>query len=266
MDKMLVAVFNTEPAAFEGLSALKDLDNSGDITLYGSAVLVKDASGNISVKQAADEGPLGFAVGSLVGGMVGLLGGPIGVAVVGSLGAATGALYDMSRSGVEIDYVDSVGQTLSAGKAAVVAEVQETWETPVDVKLAKLGGTVTRVPRYQVTEDQINREVEALNADLDQFEAELEQAHEENKAAVQKKIDATKQKLTATQKRAEANLAQAKSEMEAKNAALQAQMQGANEQQKARIQKRNAELKANYAARTAKLEQARKLAKEALKP
>ncbi len=34
MNKMLLAVFDNEAAAFEGLKALKDLHESGDITLY----------------------------------------------------------------------------------------------------------------------------------------------------------------------------------------------------------------------------------------
>ena len=56
MNKMLVAVFDTEPAAYEGLHALKDLHEDGDITLYATAVLVKDSAGTVSVKQTADRG------------------------------------------------------------------------------------------------------------------------------------------------------------------------------------------------------------------
>jgi uncharacterized membrane protein len=67
MNKMLVAVFDTEPAAFEGLSALRDLHREGDITLYASAVMVKDKTGKINVKQEADDGPVGTAVGLLTG-------------------------------------------------------------------------------------------------------------------------------------------------------------------------------------------------------
>ena len=43
MNKMLVAVFDTEPAAYEGLNALTELHADGDITLYATAVLVKDS-------------------------------------------------------------------------------------------------------------------------------------------------------------------------------------------------------------------------------
>jgi uncharacterized membrane protein len=48
MDKMLVAVFGSDTAAFDGLSALRELHRDGDITLYGWAVIVKDNTGKIT--------------------------------------------------------------------------------------------------------------------------------------------------------------------------------------------------------------------------
>jgi hypothetical protein len=53
---MLVAVFDSDTAAFDGLSALRDPHRDGDITLYGWAVIVKDKTGKISAKQATEEG------------------------------------------------------------------------------------------------------------------------------------------------------------------------------------------------------------------
>ncbi len=88
MNKMLVAVFETESAAFEGLSALKDLHRDGDVTLYASAVIVKDKTGKINLKQAAEDGPVGTALGLLSGSLIGILGGPAGLAI----GAAAGGL------------------------------------------------------------------------------------------------------------------------------------------------------------------------------
>jgi uncharacterized membrane protein len=98
MDKMLVAVFDTETAAFKGLSALKDLHRQGDLTLYASAVIVKDKTGAINVKQAAEDGPVGTALGFLTGGLVGVLGGPAGLALGASLGGLTGFLFDLDRN------------------------------------------------------------------------------------------------------------------------------------------------------------------------
>ncbi len=75
MNKMLIAVFETETKAYEGLSALKDLHNNGDITLYATAVINKDQNGQVQVKDSADEGPIGTGVGLLTGSLLGILGG-----------------------------------------------------------------------------------------------------------------------------------------------------------------------------------------------
>jgi uncharacterized membrane protein len=264
MNKMLMAVFDTEPAAFKGLSALKDLHEDGDITLYATAVIVKDASGTVSVKQTADKGPVDTALGMLTGSVVGLLAGPVGVAVGASVGALTGLIVDLDRSGIDIGFLDEVSKALSLGKAAVLAEVEETWVTPVDTQLGQLGGLVFRRLRSEVVEDQLARETAAFDAELKQLKEELAQASAENKATVQAKIDAVRKKLEATQAAAEARLEQAQSETNAKIEAMRDQMKQASDRRKVQIEKRIAEVKANYASRSAKLEQARKLAKEAM--
>jgi uncharacterized membrane protein len=279
MNKMLVAVFDTEPAAYEGLQALKDLHTDGDITLYATAVLVKDFSGAVSVKQSADQGPLGTAVGMLSGSVTGLLAGeagaaaglalggvagPLGAAIGLSLGGLTGLIVDLSHSGVNVDFVDEVSKAMIPGKAAVLAEVEETWQTPVDTRLGKLGGLVFRRLRSEVVEDQLVRESAAFEAELRQLEDELAQASAESKADLQKEFAAAKQKLEATRAQAEARQQQLKNETDAKVAALREQMKQASERRKAQIEKRTAEVKADYEARSAKLAQARELVKEAL--
>ena len=81
----------------------------------------------------------------------------IGAAVGFSLGALTGLIVDLSRSGVNIDFVDEVSGTLLPGTTAVVAEVEESWETPVNTRLGNLGGLVFRRLRSEVVEDQLER-------------------------------------------------------------------------------------------------------------
>ena len=266
MNKMLVAVFDTEPAAYEGLQALKQLHQDGDITLYATAVVVKDSAGTVNVKQTADEGPLGTALGMLTGSLVGLLAGPVWFAIGLSAGGLTGLIVDLSESGVNVDFVDEVSKALIPGKTAVVAEVEETWQTPVDTRIGNLGGMVFRRLRSEVVEDQLVREAAAFEAELDELEDELAHAAAEDKAELQKQIDTAKKKLEATRAQIEARQQQLKSETDAKIAAMREQMKQASDRRKAQIEKRSAEVKADYEARSAKLEQARKLTKEALTP
>jgi uncharacterized membrane protein len=264
MNKMLVAVFDSETAAFEGLSALKDLHQDGDITLYANAVLAKDPSGKVSTRQAADEGPIGTALGALVGSMVGLLGGPVGLAVGVSMGGLTGLLFDLNKSGIDIQFVDDVSKALTPGKAAVLAEVEESWVTPVDTRIGKAGGVVFRRLRSEVVEDQLARETAAFKAEVTQLKEELAQAKAENKAAIQKRIDDAKKKLEVMQDQAKARIDQTKREADAKITAMEGQLKQPSDRQKAKIEKRIAETKADLESRGAKLREAGRLAREAL--
>ena len=202
MNKMLVAVFNSEVAAFEGLSALKGLHKDGDVTVYATAVLVKDASGKVSMKETADEGPIGTALGILAGSMVGLLAGPVGLAVGASLGGLTGLISDLNRSGIDIQFVDDVSKAISPGKAAILADVEETWTEPVDARVGKLGGMVFRRLRSEVVEDQLARESAAFKTEVTQLEDELVQAHAEDKAAIQAHLEDAQKKVQVMQHQA----------------------------------------------------------------
>lgn len=264
MNKMLVAVFDREAAAFEGLSALKELHRDGDITLYSSAVIAKDNAGKIELKQQADAGPVGTAVGLLTGTLIGILGGPAGLAVGASFGGLAGLIYDANKSGVDITFLDDVSKTLTGGKVALLADVDESWTTPIDTRLHKLGGIISRRLRGEVVADQLARESAAEEAELKALNDELKQAVGENRAAIQKDIERVKAQIKATQDQAKARLDQAKAETEARVKALQDQAKTATGLAKARIEKRISAAKADFEIRSKKLSQAWELTKEAL--
>ena len=100
MDKMLVVVFENESNAYEASKALQELQNEGSINLYAKAVIARDASGKLEVKQEGDMGPVGTAVGLLTGSLIGLIGGPVGLAIgayagtVGGIGIRHGERRD----------------------------------------------------------------------------------------------------------------------------------------------------------------------------
>jgi uncharacterized membrane protein len=95
MDTMLVAIFNTTPPALKGVIALIDLHRAGDITLYTTAVIAKDTSGTISIKQAAEREWEHTVHGVLIGILLGTLGGPIGLVMGGLIGGLAGLIFDL---------------------------------------------------------------------------------------------------------------------------------------------------------------------------
>jgi uncharacterized membrane protein len=261
MNKVLITTFATEPAAFEGLSALKDLHQKGDITLYASSVIAKDAHGAVSVRQAADSGPVGTLVGMVTGGLIGILGGPAGVAVGAYVGGFGGLMFDLINTGMSGDFVDEVSAALTPGAVAIVADIDETWETPVDTRLGVLGGTTFRRYPGDVIDDELARETEATSKELERLHIELRDATDQRKAEIQAAIERQQAKLDALVARVEKTLADRRAEFEARLGTLRAQLDQARAEQRQRIQERIDELHAAYEARKAKLEEARRLAK-----
>jgi uncharacterized membrane protein len=264
MDKLFVVVFDCEAKAYEGLKALHQLEQEGSINLYAKAVIAREASGNVTVKQEEDLGPIGTTVGLVTGGLIGLIGGPAGVAIGASVGTFMGLMYDLVRAGVDQDFLDDVEQSLLPGKAAIVAEVWEEWTLPIDTRMESLGGSVFRCSLGQVLDAQIEMDVAALEADLDELQAEHDQATGEARAKLQKQIDATKGRLQAAQDDIQTRIETSQKETEAKIKSLQEQADKARGERKAKLDKRIAELKADQRRRNDQLKQAWEHTKEAL--
>jgi uncharacterized membrane protein len=149
MNNMLVAIFDTEPQAYEGLNALKKLHSDEDITLYLTSVIAKDASGTVRIKQSSKRKPAGAPLDLLAGRLVGLL------------GAFSGVPYDLVKAGVSHDFFELVSQALEPGKVALLAEIDETSVIPVDTKLVELGGNVFRRPYSEFIDDQLAQDLKS---------------------------------------------------------------------------------------------------------
>jgi uncharacterized membrane protein len=201
MERMLVVVFDNEKKAFEGESALKQLELEGSFSIYAGAVVVKHADGTVSVKEFDDSGPIGTLTGTAVGSLIGVLGGPVGLAIGAASGLALGALYDVDDIRVGEDFLDDVSKSLTPNKVAIIAEIDEEWTTPVDTRMEALGGVVFRRALWEVREKISNEESAAMKADLEQLKSEISKAHADRKAKLQKKIGELEAKIDAQQKK-----------------------------------------------------------------
>lgn len=266
MEKMLITVFDDETGAYAGTRALADLHAEGSVTVYAEAVIAKDADGNVTVKQEADEGPIGTLLGMTTGALVGVLGGPQGVLAGAALGTTMGAFADLTIAGVDLDFTEDVGKELEPGKVAVVADVDEYWVVPVEARMTALGGTVLRKARYDVVDDQLEREIAALNAELDELEAEVNQTADQAEEKLRTSLNRTRAKLEAAGERAKQRADELEKEADAKVKAIKEQVQTAKADAKQRLEERAAAIKQDYGARSSKLREASQLTKEALTP
>lgn len=264
MNKLLVAVFDNETAADAGLNALRALHAAGDITLYATGVLARDAKGAVSVRKSMDSGPTGTVTGLAVGSLIGLLGGPVGMAIGAVTGSVAGAVRDFWVAGVGLDFVEAATQHLQPGKVALVAEIEEEWVIPVDAALEAAGGQVFRRARSEVAEEQFDHDVAAFKAEIKELESEASHASGAAKTKLQAKLATTKASLDDAVHRGQQRVDTLKQEAEAKAASLKLQLSQAKGDVKARIEDRMKRVKSAYHARGAKLSQAWNLTKEAL--
>jgi uncharacterized membrane protein len=222
MDRMLVVVFDAESKAYEGKKALHELENEDMVVVYAQAVVARNADGTARVAQNDDPRPVGTLSGGSLGAIIGLFGGPAGVAVGTAAGVAVGATVDLDHARIGEDFVEDVRQKLLPEKFALVAEIQEDSTIPVDARMEALGGTVFRRALSEVRHTVDDKETAARKADLAQMKAEHAQAHADRKAKLQEKINQLDSKIQARLEKAKERRQAAEAQAKAKAEILQA--------------------------------------------
>jgi uncharacterized membrane protein len=141
--QLIVAAFQDETGADSALAALKEAKKEKLIDIKNSAVLRKNAKGELSVHEAKDmTGARGGVLGGAAAAGLGILTGGASVALVG-LGAGVGALAAKLRdSGFKDERLRKLGDSLKPGSSAIVAVVEHTWVTDLREELEKAGAEV----------------------------------------------------------------------------------------------------------------------------
>jgi uncharacterized membrane protein len=147
MSQFVVAVFESASRAQQGLRAFERLEAEGSLTLYGRAVIDRDAYGNLAIEQWKDQGPLGLGVGALVGGLVEHFGGLRDSIVVWVASGAPGTWLDYLDTQANDEFLERIAGELASGSSAVIAEISEEGLTPLDRRVEKLGGKLMRQRR-----------------------------------------------------------------------------------------------------------------------
>jgi hypothetical protein len=123
VDNYLAIVFSADEKAFEGLHALWALDEAGDITVHGAAVIHRDRFGRVDVAAKDSDTGLRAVVSVGLGVLLGALARPKGLAA---------------------------SLAMMPGHAAVMAEISEDRTMPIDFAMAARGGVVYRRSKNEV--------------------------------------------------------------------------------------------------------------------
>jgi uncharacterized membrane protein len=202
---VIAVSFDPDNNAYAALTTLKELAEQGRLGVDAATVVVRDANGQIVVKDRAGSFEYaGAASGGMLGLLLGIIGGPLGVLIGGTYGLMVGSLFDLD----DVERTESVLSEISAsvrpGHTALLAQVTEQSAEVVDTAMARLGGTVLRRPVADV-------EAEIAAAEKAQREAQREATkelvrgrRERSKEQVQAKVEELKAKLPNREKAASA--------------------------------------------------------------
>jgi len=240
---MIVVVFDNELKAYDGSKALNDLDAEESISTHSEAVVEKKTDGKLDIKDEGNDFPIRTVGGTAIGALIGLLGGPIGVGIDAVAGTFTGLFLGMDRAGVNAEFLDDFSNKLTPGEWAVVADISEDWETPLDTRMAALGGTVFRTARRDYVRDQDAKYIAAIKAHIAQLKEEQSKSKAEHKAKIQANIDSLDKKLNTKLGQAKKQSEQREQEAKAKIEALEKKRSKAKGEANAKIESRIAEIK-----------------------
>jgi uncharacterized membrane protein len=149
--ELVSVVFNESAEADRALDLAREVDKQMSV-----AVVRKGFDGNITSHEPGDPSTRTAVVaGVVVGGVLSLVGGPLGLLAAGAVGGAAGGLVGKAVDrGIPDRYVRDLGRALRPGSSALVVLVPQRTEAALLEKLAPLDG---RVLRLALTDEMIAR-------------------------------------------------------------------------------------------------------------
>ncbi|HUJ63924.1 MAG TPA: DUF1269 domain-containing protein [Acidimicrobiales bacterium] len=185
-DNVVLVAFYENSKAYEGLSALKSLSDQGQLTARSAALVERDETGKLQIKDSFDvDIGLATAGGGFVGMLVGVLGGPVGMLLGLASGALVGGAYELRRGDDQDEVLTQLNAAINPGHTVLLAQVNEPSVDVLDKAMADLGGSVVRR-----SEDEVLSEIAAAEDAADAAQAAARKAvREQKKAEMKEKRD-----------------------------------------------------------------------------
>jgi uncharacterized membrane protein len=118
----LVMAFTDEFAADQALDAMKEAKRQQQFYFEDAAVIKQDVLGKVKYHETGDMSTgKGAGIGALVGGVLGILAGPAGVALGAGAGAAVGGALASGDKGFKNESLGTIGVALMPETSAVAA-------------------------------------------------------------------------------------------------------------------------------------------------
>jgi uncharacterized membrane protein len=141
MGSVVVVVFDNPDDAGAARESLREMQKNGLLSLDDVAVIVKDAEGNVKIRDEVDRPVVS---GALLGGFLGLLVGIIFTPIASmALGAVGGALVGKSLDrGVDKKFLEEVRDALKPGNSALFLFIEQVRTDAIVAALRPFKGTL----------------------------------------------------------------------------------------------------------------------------
>ena len=158
---ILVFSFTDTHTADEVVNELKASQKLGGYKIVAEAVVIREADGSVHVHEPG-EGGKGTTIGAVVGGAIGLLGGPVGVLWLAAAGGALGGVagHFAGRS-IPEDDLKKIGEQLQPNSSAFLALVENTDAEAVVNSMSGVNANVVTVTLGDELSGTIAQAVEA---------------------------------------------------------------------------------------------------------
>jgi uncharacterized membrane protein len=127
-ETLIYAVYNGQDTATQVFKTMKSAQDSTGERIESYAVVSKDLKGKVRVR---DQRKRDAGAGAIIGGVIGLLGGPIGVAAGATAGGAVGYLTG-DAVGISHDEVEYMKASLIPDSSALVVVLDDQWAQHVE--------------------------------------------------------------------------------------------------------------------------------------
>ena len=151
-ENVVLANYKIESEAYQALSELKRDTANANYTI-SQAMIVKRENGKLNVMDGFVNGITtgdDTWMGGLLGGLIGILGGPIGVLLGGSVGMLVGGAVDAGEMAGDTSLLEKAGDSIADGETAIILLAQEEYETALTAKLNDFDVSITRLDAAEV--------------------------------------------------------------------------------------------------------------------
>lgn len=194
MTNIVVVTFTDEAQAITATRKFRNLETTGDITIYEMAVLKKNADGTVVALQTDTEEGIKTLGGMAVGTLLGSLAGPVGLLVGMFTGTLAGAAAESDYYDFSEDFGTTVANNMRPGTVAIIAEIDEDNPISTNSVFLPFSATIARSDVDDVYDQYELEQIETFDNEIAAEREKIKTSVDEKKESVRNKIADLKQK------------------------------------------------------------------------